>query len=146
MNENAPGRLTIGRAAKQAGVGVDTIRFYEQRGLLPEPARTGAGYRLYGSDTIERLSFIRRAKTLGFSLEEIGTLLDLQDNGGPKAEVKAITRRKLDQIDTRIADLQRMRSVLQSLNHDCSGRGSVDSCPIIEALTDTDADSKEVAP
>lgn len=142
MNTPANSRLTIGRAAKLAGVGVDTIRFYEQRGLLPEPERTGSGYRLYGRDTIERLNFIRRAKTLGFSLEEISTLLDLQDNGGPKAEVKAITSRKLQQIDARIADLQRIRTVLQSLNHECSGRGSVHGCPIIETL----ADSEEVLP
>jgi len=128
--------LTIGRIAKQADVGIDTIRFYEQKGLLPVPQRTAKGYRLYPPAIVERLSFIRRAKRLGFSLEEITALLDLQDNGGAKAEVKALTHRKLDEISTRIADLERMRDVLQTLNKQCSGRGNVAGCPIIEALAD----------
>lgn len=128
--------LTIGRVARQAGVGIDTIRFYERRGLLPEPRRTDSGYRLYPSATISRLHFIRRAKELGFSLDEIATLLTLQDTGGPKAEVKAITHRKLEQVEAKIADLERMRNVLRELDRDCSGTGDVDGCPIIEALSD----------
>ncbi len=127
-------QLTIGWLAKRADVGIDTIRFYERRGLLPAPARTAAGYRLYAPDTADRLQFIRRAKALGFSLEEITALLDLQDNGGPKAEVKAITNHKIDEIDAKIHDLQKMRGVLAELNRDCSGQGDIASCPIIEAL------------
>jgi len=127
--------LTIGRIAEQADVSIDTIRFYERRGALPEPQRTAAGYRLYAPDTIRRIDFIRRAKNLGFTLEEIIALLKLQDTGGAKAAVKALTRRKLEQIDNKMQDLMRMRKVLSALEHDCAGTGDVRTCPIIEALS-----------
>jgi Hg(II)-responsive transcriptional regulator len=130
--------MTIGRVAKRANVGIDTVRFYERRGLLPEASRSAAGYRLYAPGTIDRLQFIRRAKALGFSLEEIGTLLDLQDNGGSKSAVKAITARKLAQIDAKLQDLTRMRSVLHTLHQDCSGAGNICGCPIIDALAHAD--------
>ncbi|MEE4185822.1 MAG: heavy metal-responsive transcriptional regulator [Gammaproteobacteria bacterium] len=138
MNAPEDTSLTIGRVAKLAGVGIDTVRFYERRGLLPEARRSAAGYRQYAAGTIDRLQFIRRAKALGFSLEEIGTLLDLQDNGGSKSAVKAITARKLAQIDAKLADLSRMRSVLHNLHQDCSGAGNVCGCPIIDALAHAD--------
>lgn len=138
MDSATAPQLTIGRVAKLADVGVDTIRFYERRGLLPEPARTATGYRVYADATVDRLRFIKRAKALGFSLQEITTLLDLQDNGGPKASVKAITTRKLTQIEAKISDLERMRSVLSKLDRDCSGTGDVCGCPIIDALMDPD--------
>jgi len=128
--------FTIGRVAEQADVGIDTIRFYERRGLLPKPRRTASGYRLYSEDTIRRLDFIRKSKALGFTLEEIISLLDLQDSGGPKADVKALTRHKLEQIDIKINDLERMRAVLSALEHDCEGTGDVRTCPIIEALSE----------
>ncbi|MEJ2140173.1 MAG: MerR family DNA-binding protein [Gammaproteobacteria bacterium] len=128
-------RLTIGRLAKQAGVGIDTVRFYERRGLLPEPERTMAGYRVYGDDTAARILFIRRAKRLGFTLDEIATLLRLQDHGGKKAEVRSLTQHKLDEINAKISDLKRIRSVLQDLSASCSGKGNVDGCPIIEAIS-----------
>jgi len=131
--------LTIGRIARRADVGIDTIRFYERRGLLPEPQRTDSGYRLYPAETIVRLRFIRRAKALGFSLDEIVTLLALQDTGGPKSEVKAITHRKLEQIEAKITDLERMRDVLRELDRDCSGTGDVRGCPIIETLAEGSA-------
>ncbi|MGI9289852.1 MAG: MerR family transcriptional regulator [Gammaproteobacteria bacterium] len=130
--------FTIGRLAEHAGVGIDTIRFYERKGLLPQPQRTASGYRLYDKSSINRIRFVRRAKDLGFSLDEIQNLLKLQDNSGPKAEVKAITRRKLAQIEEKISDLNRMRSVLQALDSECSGKGSVSGCPIIEAMTTSD--------
>lgn len=129
------GKLTIGRLAKQAGVGIDTVRFYERRGLLPQPERTASGYRLYGETTIARIQFIRRAKQLGFTLDEIGTLLQLQDQGGKKSEVRSLTQHKLDEINAKISDLTRIRSVLQELSESCSGKGSVDGCPIIEAIS-----------
>jgi Hg(II)-responsive transcriptional regulator len=131
--------LTIGRIAQQADVGIDTIRFYERRGLLPKPNRTSSGYRIYTPDTIRRLNFIRKAKTLGFVLEEIISLLELQDSKGAKAEVKTLTRRKLEQIETKISDLERMREVLSALEHDCAGTGDVRTCPIIEALSEAPA-------
>ena len=134
--ENKPQKpLTIGRIAQQADVGIDTIRFYERRGLLPAPKRSASGYRLYSTDTIRRLDFIRKAKALGFTLEEIISLLGLQDSTGAKADVKALTRRKLEQIDTKIHDLERIRDVLSTLEHDCKGTGDVRTCPIIEALS-----------
>ena len=129
-------RFTIGRLAKQAGVGVDTVRFYERRGLLPQPQRTASGYRMYGQETISRIRFVRRAKRLSFTLDEIENLLKLQDEGGAKAEVKAITNRKLKQIEAKIADLSRMRAVLTTLSAECSGEGNVSTCPIIEAIGD----------
>ena len=131
-------KLTIGRVASQAGVGIDTVRFYERRGLLPEPDRTASGYRIYAPETIDRLNFIRRAKDLGFSLEEISTMLDLQESGGSKAEVRKITERKLANINARIEDLNRMRNVLNDLHAECSGSGDACGCPIIEALADDD--------
>jgi Hg(II)-responsive transcriptional regulator len=139
MNTPSPKHFTIGKLADQAGVGIDTVRFYERRGLLPKPQRTAAGYRLYDESSISRIRFVRRAKQLGFTLDEIEILLQLQDKGGRKAEVKSITTRKLAQIDAKIADLARMRKVLTALASECSGQGSISSCPIIEAMAE-DAD------
>ncbi len=138
MNGEMPKPLTIGRLAKQATVGIDTVRFYERRGLLPEPSRTAAGYRLYSDDTVARIRFIRRAKSLGFNLDEIGNLLDLHDHGGQKSAVKQLTQRKLDQIDGKIADLSKIRDVLRKLESKCSGTGDVNGCPIIETLATTE--------
>ena len=134
MPEASAKTLTIGRLAKQAAVGIDTVRFYERRGLLPEPSRTAAGYRLYSDETVARIRFIRRAKSLGFNLDEIGNLLELHDRGGQKSAVKQLTQRKLEQIDAKIADLSRIRDVLRELEGECSGSGDVNGCPIIETL------------
>jgi len=141
MTNQTASVLTIGRLATQAGVSIDTVRFYEKRGLLAHPQRTAAGYRLYATSVVERLNFIRRAKALGFSLDEISSLLSLQDKGGTKAAVKAIATHKLDEIDKKIDDLERIRGVLRTLSKDCSGTGSIDSCPIIDALG---ADTEQV--
>jgi len=130
-------RLTIGALAKTAAVGIDTVRFYERRGLLPEPDRTLSGYRLYHPETIPRIHFIRRAKRLGFTLDEIRTLLRLQDQGRKKADVRELTPQKPVEIETRTSDLERIRKVLQDLAKACSGKGSIDSCPIIEAISET---------
>ena len=142
MNSQSGTQFTIGRLAKRAGVGIDTVRFYERRGLLPQPQRTASGYRLYSEDTINRIRFVRKAKQLGFTLDEIENLLELQDHGGRKSAVKAITTRKLEQIDAKIADLSRMRAVLETLAAECTGKGSVSTCPIIEAIaSDETSDS-----
>ena len=135
MNLDIENPMTIGRLARHAGVGIDTVRFYERRGLLPEPARTPSGYRLYTRQTTERMRFIRRAKALGFTLDEIKSLLELQDLGGEKSAVKALTRRKISQIDSKIEGLSRIREVLSELERECSGSGDVSGCPIIAALT-----------
>ena len=126
--------LTIGRLAEAADSDVETIRYYERRGLIPEPPRGRNGYRLYPASAVARLRFIQRAKTLGFSLAEIADLLRLQDANADRGEVRALTRQKVADLEQRIADLQRMRGVLAHLEERCSGHGPAESCPIIEAL------------
>jgi len=135
-------RMSIGRLAKAAEVGVETIRFYEREGLLPEPARTASGYRQYPGETIARLGFIRRAKRLGFSLGEIRELLALAEAHGDRSRVKTLAEHKLAAIEQRIGELRRMRGALSQLTHQCSGHGPVDGCPIIEALHE-DGDDHE---
>lgn len=130
----APARLTIGRLAKAAGVGIDTVRFYERAGLLPEAARTPSGYRTYGSADVERLRFVRRAKALGFSLDEIAELLELAAGQGGRAGVKALAERRLRDLETRIRELTVFRDTLAHYAHQCSGHGAVAGCPIIEAV------------
>lgn len=127
--------LTRGQLARRCGIGPETIRFYERRGLIPEVPRSSAGYRRFDQHAVDRLVFIRRAKDLGFSLPEIGELLALHDDpGGDRGEVKAITLTKLREIEAKIESLERMRSALAELAQQCSGRGAVSGCPIIEAL------------
>lgn len=133
---------TIGHISKASGTPIETIRFYEREGLIPEAPRTAAGYRLYNEDTTRRLRFITRAKALGFTLAEIREILNLQDNPASnrtgRAEVKAITEKKLADIERRIDDLRRMQKVLNKLAGECSGRGGVTHCPIIESLSGVD--------
>jgi len=129
--------LTRGQLARHCGVGPETIRFYERRGLIPEAPRSSGGYRRFGAVAVSRLTFIRRAKALGFSLPEIGELLALHDDpGGDRARVKTLAQSKLAEIEAKVADLERMRSALGELAEQCSGHGPVDGCPIIEALAD----------
>jgi len=126
--------LTIGKVAAQAGVGVDTVRFYEQAGLLKKAMRTAAGYRLYENGEVARLRFIRRAKALGFSLEEIRELLALNDGGGRRRSVRAIAERRLAELEQRIEELDRVRQTLAHLVRECQGDGPLAGCPIIEAV------------
>lgn len=132
-------KLNIGKLAAKAGVGIDTVRFYERNGLLPKPDRTASGYRLYGPDEAARLQFIRRAKTLGFTLEEIRELLALNDGSGRRSSVRGITERRLADIEEKLAELQRLRKTLRHLLHECHGDGSLKGCPIIEIMTDKNA-------
>lgn len=128
--------VTIGRLAKRAGLGVETLRYYERRGLIEPQQRTEAGYRLYHPDAVRRLRFIRRAQALGFSLDEIGDLLALSDNPTASAgRVKRITQSKIDDIEQRIRDLQRVKQALSGLAEDCPGhRTTTAECPILAAL------------
>ncbi len=132
--------LSIGAVARQAGVAVDTIRYYEREGLLPEPARRASGYRTYGEDAIRRLRFIRRAKELGFTLEEIRELLALSADRhlGVKG-VKQRAQQRLAAIDARIAELQRVRAGLDQLIEACPGHGAPEQCPILQALAGGEA-------
>ena len=134
-------RMTIGKLARASGVGVETLRFYEREGLLPEPARTPSGYRQYPPESVARMTFVRRAKRLGFSLAEIRELLTLAEAHGDRSQVKSIAAHKLAEIDKRIDELQRMRGVLAELTRKCSGHGPVEGCPIIEALTEDSTDA-----
>ena len=131
--------LTIGTVAKRAGVPIDTIRYYEREGLLPEPLRRASGYRSYNESAIKRLRFIRRAKDLGFTLEEIRDLLALSSDrrGGVKAVRKRAEQRLAD-IEARIAELVRIRTGLQQLIEACPGHGKPEQCPILRALDGED--------
>ncbi len=129
--------LMIGEVARQAGVGVETIRFYEREGLVPKPPRTPSGYRQYPEDTISRLRFIQRAKELGFSLREIQELISLRlDDHACAADVRSHAEAKIRDIDEKIRDLQRMRSSLRELTETCAGEGRTDECSILQALAD----------
>ena len=131
------GTMTIGKLAKRAGVGVETIRFYERKGLIPEPPRRSSGYREYDDDTVTRVRFIRHAKELGFTLKEINGLLSLQlDPEKPCQDVNRRIETKLSDIDEKIQMLNRMKDALQRLSTQCGGEGSVSDCPILEALED----------
>jgi MerR family mercuric resistance operon transcriptional regulator len=127
--------LTIGQLARQAGVGVETIRFYEREGLLAEPARLPSGYRQYPPDTVDRVRFIRQAQRLGFTLRESKELLDLRDDPlAGREDVRGRATAKLADIDARIADLRAMRAELGRLVAACDGRGSAAGCPIIDTI------------
>ena len=127
--------LTIGKVATQAGVAIDTIRYYEREGLLPPPARRPSGYRDYPADTVKRLRFIRRAKDLGFTLSEIADLLQLTERSQhDMAGMKQAAVTKLALVQTKIAELQRMRKALQQMVTACPGRGEMADCPIVNAL------------
>jgi Hg(II)-responsive transcriptional regulator len=127
--------LTIGRLAKAAGVGVETIRYYQSRGLLRVPAAS-VGFRVYPDSAIDRIAFIKRAQALGFALNEVRSLLDLEDGRNRRA-VQSVTQARLGQIEERLADLHRMREVLSDLLLQCRQAGAMQTCPIIETLAGT---------
>ncbi|HUP91064.1 MAG TPA: MerR family DNA-binding protein [Solimonas sp.] len=126
--------LTIGKLAKHAGVGIDTVRFYERAGLLPKAPRSASGYRLYALGDADRLRFIRRAKALGFSLEEIAELLLLNAGTGSRASVRRLAQRRLDDLNHKIDEMTSIRDALSQLVRRCSGDGPVKGCPIIESV------------
>jgi MerR family mercuric resistance operon transcriptional regulator len=130
-----PPTMTIGQLARRAGVGVETVRFYERRGLLATPARKTSGYRLYGEEVVGRLRFIRRAKELGFSLKEVAELLALRvEPDTTCAEVRRRAEGKIADIEDRIQTLQRMKQALARVTRECKGRGPTSECPILDAL------------
>ena len=127
--------MTIGQVAKHAGVGVETVRFYERQRLLEEPPRTASRYRQYPPEAIARIQFIKRAKELGFSLKEVNELLSLRvDPETTCGEVKTQAEAKMTDIEGKIRDLVRMQKALATLVAACSGRGSTSQCPILGAL------------
>jgi MerR family transcriptional regulator, copper efflux regulator len=129
------GRLKIGEVAKLSGIGIETLRFYEKGGLLRRPARTGSGYRLYDHDVLERLAFIKRAQVLGFSLDEIRQIIAEKDAGqSPCAEVREVVRRRLDELDERMAQMRRYRKELAEALDEWDEAGDVEGhvCGLIE--------------
>jgi MerR family transcriptional regulator, copper efflux regulator len=125
--------IGIGSLAKRAGVSIDTVRYYERSGLLTPQARLPSGYRRYGDSQVSRLRFIRRAQELGFSLKDISELLALSGLRDV-ARVKRSAQRKLDEVERRIAALQRVRTALSELIAQCPGHGRAAACPILKAL------------
>ncbi|MBN1403867.1 MAG: heavy metal-responsive transcriptional regulator [Opitutales bacterium] len=135
---------TIGQLAKEANIGVETIRFYEREGLLPEPRRTHSNYRKYASGALDRLRFVRHAKDLGFTLEEIRRLLSLSENSHADAGTfHVLAEEKIRWIDERISQLQNMRDILSAAVDSCPGHGTDKSkCPILELFIGHELDRK----
>ena len=128
--------LTIGSLGKKTGTKVQTIRYYEQIGLMPEPGRTEGGQRRYSESELDRLSFIRHSRQLGFSLEAIRELLDLSDEPNrPCHEADVIAHRQLIQVEQRIERLDALRTALQRMVHECGG-GTTSDCRVLEVLKD----------
>lgn len=126
---------SISQLARRAGVPIDTVRYYERSGLIAEPPRRPSGYRQYPEATVGRLRFIRRAKALGFTLEEIAGLLALSGKRNVAA-VKRSAQQKLADVETRIAELSRIRDGLAQLVESCPGHGRAEQCPILAALNE----------
>ena len=128
------GLVDIGRAAKESGVSVKMVRHYEAIGLLKNVARTFANYRVYSDKDVHTLRFIKRARTLGFSVEEIRELLSLwQNKSRPSASVKKVAAGHMDELKRKIAEMQSMLTTLQHLTHNCHGDSRPD-CPILDDL------------
>ncbi len=130
--------LTVSQLAARAGVGIDTVRHYERAGLLPAPPRRPSGYRAYPAQAADRLRFIRRAKTLGFTLDEIAGLLALSDHRGDVSAVKQLAQTRLAEVETRLRELERVRDGLRTITDACPGHGDTRACPILSALTGED--------
>lgn len=130
--------MTIGALASAAAVRIDTIRYYERTGLLPAPARSGAGYRKYSASDLHRVQFIRRAQELGFTLSEIATLLSLRASDTARsADVLSLTKAKISASRARIAQLKKMKQALERLADSCPGDAPVSDCPIIAYMADS---------
>ncbi len=128
--------MTIGKAARKAGVGVETIRFYERRGLIRQPPKTqGAGFRVYPDAVVERVRFIRQAQVIGFSLREIDDLLSLRaDPAADSEDVRKRATAKLAEVNRKITELERIRAALDTLIAACPGGGALRACSIMDAL------------
>lgn len=127
--------LKIGQVAKQSDISVETVRYYEKRGLIPAPQRLDSGYRVYPQSILQRLHFIQRCKDLGFSLQEIDELLNLQtDPATSSALVKEQVENKIQLVKQKIGELKKIEHSLEQLSDLCCGDGPVSDCPIIDFL------------
>lgn len=128
--------LSRGELARLTDCNIETIRYYEKIGMLPDPPRTATGYRVYSAPHVARLRFILRGRALGFSMEEIRGLLGLEDGAAPTcADVKERTERHIADIRARIADLRRIEAVLAATASRCSG-AEIPECPVLDAISD----------
>ena len=135
--------LTRGKLAERTGCNLETIRYYETIGLIPEPQRSASGYRTYGSEHVRLLNFIQRARGLGFSRQQIHGLLELSADGQgyTRADVKALTEAHIDDVSRKIRDLQRIKRRLSQISSYCDGSArSAGSCPILGSLFDEDSE------
>lgn len=128
--------MTIGKLAKRAKIKIETIRYYEQRGLMPPPNRRNSGYREYSQSDIDRLRFIKSTKDLGFSLKEVIELLSLKTGQDTTCgDIKTFVQNKVDEIEKKISSLKKIKNALEILNDQCKKRNApVSDCPILEAL------------
>jgi Hg(II)-responsive transcriptional regulator len=127
--------LTIGHLAKEAGVNLETVRYYERRGLLPRPPRSPSGYRLFPAESRKRLRFIRRAQELGFSLKEIQELMSLSVSRSSSGRtVRRKAEAKIADIEAKIKSLAAMKRTLRKLTNACAECGPISACPILESL------------
>jgi MerR family mercuric resistance operon transcriptional regulator len=134
-NHAAVSRRKRGEVAEATGCNIETVRFYENIGLLKPPKRTESGHRLYDDDDVGRLAFILRARELGFTIEELRGLLDLVDGGYTCGQVKDLTVRHIDVIRRKIADLRKLERTMNRIVAQCAGGGKPE-CPIVEALSE----------
>lgn len=127
-------QMMIGEVSRRTGCNIETIRYYERIGVLPQPPRSKGGHRVYGESHLKRLAFVRRARGLGFTQQEVRGLLELVDGGDfTCGEIKEIALAHADEVRQKISDLQRMENVLSNMAAECDG-GTVPDCPIIDAL------------
>jgi DNA-binding transcriptional MerR regulator len=132
--------MQIGQLAKRADVAIDTVRYYERHGILPQPERRASGYRHYGDEDVARLRFVRRGTAPGFTLVEIRELLSLSARRAEDmAGLKATAIDKLADVEGKLAELTRIRDGLQALVASCPGHGALDHCPILAALAEEEA-------
>ena len=129
--------MKIGELAQKAEVNIDTVRYYERQGLLPEPQRLRSGYREYAAEDVSRLRFVRRAKALGFTLQEIRDLLELSSHREKDmAGMKSAAMEKLANVEEKLAELTRIRDGLKVVIASCPGHGALEQCPILNALAE----------
>lgn len=139
--------MRIGEVAAGAGVNIQTLRYYERRGLLPKPRRRGSGYREYELETVQLVRFIKRAQELGFTLAEVSDLIRLRKTDQRRAsQVRALATAKLENIERKINQLGAMRNALHVLVEECACEGKAPACPIIEALNDPSEHLVSVGP
>lgn len=144
MNSEA---LSIGQVAHQAGVNIQTLRYYERRGLLASPERTDAGRRQYPAETVRLIRFIKRAQDLGFTLKEVEELIALrQTRGRDRARVRRLATEKLADVDEKIGRLRAIRKAVSTLVESCACQGEALECPILEALDDEPAPTRRRSP